>query len=87
MLSTGVFGYVAEYDRMIKAASHALVLGGRLVIMDGKKPERWPLWLFKLFVRLGRPFGLTLDYFNSQPWESLERYQRYTVRYEIKGIL
>ena len=74
VLSTGVFGFVAEYDRMIETVSHVLVPGGRLVIMDGKHPERWPLWLLKLFVRLGRPFGLTLDYIKHRPWESVERY-------------
>jgi demethylmenaquinone methyltransferase/2-methoxy-6-polyprenyl-1,4-benzoquinol methylase len=51
VLSTGAFGYVTEYARVIEKASHALAQGGRLVILDGKEPERWPLWLFKLFVR------------------------------------
>jgi len=74
VLSVGVFGFVAEYDRVIKAISCALVPGGRLVIGDGKKPERWPSWLLKLFIRLGRSFGLTLDYFSGHPWKSVERY-------------
>ncbi len=74
ILSTGVFGYITEYDRVIKSAAHALVPCGRLVIMDGKKPDHWPLRLFKIFVWLGRPFGLTPDYFNKHPWKSVERY-------------
>lgn len=74
VLSIGAFGFVAEYEQVIEKASHALVPGGRLVIMDGKQAERWPLWLLKLFVRASRPFGLTLGYFEGRPWESVERF-------------
>jgi demethylmenaquinone methyltransferase/2-methoxy-6-polyprenyl-1,4-benzoquinol methylase len=74
VLSTGAFGYVTEYERVIEKASHALVQGGRLVILDGKEPERWPLWLFKLFVRLSRPFGVTTEYFGNPCWEPVERF-------------
>lgn len=74
VLSTGAFGYVTEYARVIEKASHALVKGGRLVIMDGKEPERWPLWLFKLFVRLSRPFGVTTEYFGHPCWEPVGRF-------------
>jgi demethylmenaquinone methyltransferase/2-methoxy-6-polyprenyl-1,4-benzoquinol methylase len=87
VLSTGVFGFVTEYDRVIKAASHALVTGRRLVILDGKKPERWPLWLLKLFVCLWRSFGLSLDYFDGHPWESVERYFQETTLEEMYGGL
>ena len=59
VLATGLFGYLAEYDRVIKAASQALVAGGHLVILDGKQPEELPEWLFKIVLRLGRPFGFT----------------------------
>ena len=39
MLATGLFGYIPEYGRVIKAASQALVPGGHLTILDGKQPE------------------------------------------------
>jgi demethylmenaquinone methyltransferase/2-methoxy-6-polyprenyl-1,4-benzoquinol methylase len=39
-----------------------------------KAPERWPLWLFKLFVRLSRPFGVTTEYFDHPCWEPVERF-------------
>jgi demethylmenaquinone methyltransferase/2-methoxy-6-polyprenyl-1,4-benzoquinol methylase len=74
VLSTGAFGYVAEYARVIEKASHTLVQGGRLVILDGKEPERWPLWLFKLFVRLSSPFGVTTEYFGHRCWEPVGRF-------------
>lgn len=85
VLATGVFGYVTEYDRVIKAASHALVTGGRLVILDGKQPDHLPLWLFKLVLWLGRPFGFTLDYFNGHPWESVEHFFQETTLEQMYG--
>jgi len=74
VLSTGAFGYVTEYDRVIEKVSQALNQGGRLVILDGKLPERWPLWLFRLFVWLSRPFGVTTEYFSHPCWESVGRF-------------
>ena len=74
VLSTGVFGYVSEYDQVIKTAAQAIVPGGRMVIFDSKRPKRLPLWILKLFVFLGRSFGLTLDYFNVRPWASMKHY-------------
>jgi demethylmenaquinone methyltransferase/2-methoxy-6-polyprenyl-1,4-benzoquinol methylase len=88
VLSTGTFGYVTEYERVIEKASHALVPGGRLVIMDGKRSERCPLWLFKLFVWLSRPFGVTPDYFDGHPcWESVERFFKEAELEEMYGGL
>ena len=85
VLSTCVFGYVAEYDRVIKAAAHALVPGGRLVILDGKQPERLPVWLFQLILWLARPFGATRDYFDRHTWESVERYFQETALEQTYG--
>ena len=85
VLSTGVFGFITEYDRVIEAASHALVPDGRLAIMDCKYPKRWPLWLLKLFVRLGQSFGLTHDYFNHHCWASVERHFQEAVLEEMYG--
>ncbi len=85
VLSTGVFGFVAEHDRVIEAAWHAIVPGGRLVIMDCKQPERMPLWLLKPFVRLGRPFGLTFDYLQHHPWESVESHFQETALEKMYG--
>lgn len=78
VLATGLFGYIPEYDRVIKAASQALLPGGHLSILDGKKPENLPSWLFKIVLKLGKPFGYTPEYFNVRPWESVERYFKET---------
>jgi ubiquinone/menaquinone biosynthesis C-methylase UbiE len=85
VLSIGVFGYIADRDRVIKAASHALVPGGRLVIMDGKRPNRLALWVFKLIVWLSRSFGVTSDYFDKRTWEPVERYFQETAFEQMYG--
>ncbi len=78
VLATGLFGYIPEYDRLIKAVSQSLVSGGHLSILDGKQPENLPAWLFKIVLKLGGPFGYTPEYFNVRPWESVERYFKET---------
>lgn len=74
VLAAGLFGYIAEYDRVIRAASESLLPGGHMVILDGKQPERLPSWLFEIVLRLGKPFGFTTEYFEVRPWESVKRY-------------
>lgn len=74
VLSTGVFGHVADCENVIKAASHALVPDGRLVVLDGKLPERLSPWLFKVVLWLSRPFAATMEYYDRRTWESVERY-------------
>lgn len=78
VLAVGVFGYIPEYDRVIKAASQALVTGGHILIVDGKQPKNLPAWLFKIVLRLGKPFGVAPDYFNSRAQESVEFYFKET---------
>lgn len=73
VLSTGVFGYLLEYDRVIKTILDGLVPGGRLAIMDGKKPARLSFW-FQFVLWASRPFGVTPDYGDRCPWESVEKY-------------
>ena len=85
VLAFGVFGYIADPDHIIKAASHALVPGGRLVIMDGKRPDRLPSLIFNFIVRVSRPFGVTSDYFNKRTWEWVERYFQETAFEQMYG--
>ena len=40
VLATGLFGYIPEYDRVIKAASQSLVPGGHLSILDSSQHTR-----------------------------------------------
>jgi hypothetical protein len=83
----GVFGYLSAPEDVIERAAHALEPEGTLVIFDLKQPERWPSWLFKFSVWLGSPFGVTIDYFRSKPWKSIERYFKKTTYEEKYGGL
>lgn len=88
MLATGLFGYVPEYDQVIKTVSNALVTGGHVAILDGKQPENLPKWLFGIVLRLGGPFGYTPEYFNVSPWDSVERYfQKLSFRTRYGGMI
>lgn len=65
VLSTGVFGYLNEREKVLENIYESLVDHARVVIVDGKRPQKWPSFLFKLFVKLSSPYGLTESYFAS----------------------
>jgi len=74
VISTGVMGYVPEYDRVIQDAARTLEPDGRLVIVDAKQPDSWPAWLFKLLFKIKKPLGLGIEFFDNRPWEWVERH-------------
>jgi ubiquinone/menaquinone biosynthesis C-methylase UbiE len=74
VLSTFALTLVPEYEQVIDHAARALASGGRLVIADFKKADRWPLWLVKLGVLITKPFGVTLDLTDRKPWEVMRKY-------------
>lgn len=74
IISTFALTLVPEYEVVIERASKALARGGRFVILDIKKPERWPLWLVKLGVAITKPFGVSLDLSERKPWEVMQKY-------------
>lgn len=65
---------VPEYESVIANAYNALPKGGRMVLLDLKKPEHLPLWITKLAVAISKPFGVGLDLSNRKPWETLQHY-------------
>jgi len=72
VISTGVMGYVPECDSVIQDAARALTSDGRLVIVDAKQPDSWPSWLFQLLFKIKKPLGLSIEYFDNHPWQSVE---------------
>jgi ubiquinone/menaquinone biosynthesis C-methylase UbiE len=74
VLSTFALTLVPEYEQVIDHAARALASGGRLVIADFKKADRWPLWLVNLGVLITKPFGVTLDLTDRKPWEVMRKY-------------
>lgn len=80
VLSTFALTLVPEYQTVIERASHALVKGGRFVVLDLKRPARWPLWALKIGVAITTPFGVTLDLGERKPWEAMKTcFHRVTV--------
>lgn len=72
--STFALTLVPEYEEIISNIEKSLQVGGKLVILDLKKPGKWPLWLVKLGVLITRPFGVSLDLANRKLWEVMEKY-------------
>jgi ubiquinone/menaquinone biosynthesis C-methylase UbiE len=73
ILSTLAITLVPEYDRVIESATRSLKPGGRLAILDFKRPDSWPEWLVRLAAWLNRPYGVSLDLASRHPWESIRR--------------
>ena len=74
IISTFAITLVPEYDSVIQNGAAALSQNARFVIVDFKKPTKWPMWMIKSFVILTRPFGVSLDIADRHPWESMARY-------------
>jgi len=74
IISTFAITMIPEYDRVIQKGAAALSPNARFVIVDFKKPDRWPMWMIKLFLVLTQPFGVSLDLADRHPWESIDRY-------------
>lgn len=74
VISTFALTLVPEYEAVIERASSALSQQGRFVILDLKKPDKWPLWLVRLGVLITKPFGVSLDLMERKPWQALRKY-------------
>lgn len=74
VLSTFALTLVPEYERVVENAADALAMGGRLVILDFRQPENWPLWLVRLGVFVTRPFGVSLDLTDRKPWLVMQKH-------------
>ena len=86
--STFALTLVPEYEAIIERASHALADGGRFLVLDFKKPEGWPLWIIKLGIAIGKPFGVSLDLAERKPWEVMKKYfQNVTVTEIFSGFV
>lgn len=73
-LSTFALTLVPEFDRVIARARDALSPGGKLVLLDLKRPEQSSDLLVRIAAMSARPFGVTFDLASRHPWESVERY-------------
>ena len=71
ILSTYALSHVADCGDVIARGAAALARGGRWVVLDLKAPENAPLWLARLGIALGRPFGAIDDWVGRRPWDGV----------------
>jgi ubiquinone/menaquinone biosynthesis C-methylase UbiE len=83
--STFALTLVPEYEEIISNIEKSLQVGGKLVILDLKKPDKWPLWLVKCAVLITRPFGVSLDLADRKLWKVMEKYFANVEMQEIYG--
>lgn len=75
IISTGAFGWLDNPEQVIKKACSALNPGGRFVLLDLKRPNRWPSLLFKIFFeKIGAIAGVNSSYVSTHPWEAVNKY-------------
>lgn len=74
VLSTFALTLVPEYERVIENAAMALTPDKRMVVLDLKRPDRWPMWAIRLGVFLTAPFAVSLDITDRHPWEAMQRH-------------
>jgi ubiquinone/menaquinone biosynthesis C-methylase UbiE len=87
ILSTFALTLVPEYEEVISRAPLSLDSRGKMVVVDLKKPDQWPLWLVKLGVLITKPFGVTLDLSERKPWEAMSKhFAKVTVRELYRGF-
>ena len=74
ILSTLAITLVPEYDQVIRNGADALKPGGRLAVLDMKRPDHWPEWLVRFAAWLNKPYGVSIELESRHPWESIDRY-------------
>jgi demethylmenaquinone methyltransferase/2-methoxy-6-polyprenyl-1,4-benzoquinol methylase len=74
ILSTFALSLVSEYDEVIRRGAEALRPGGRMSLFDIKKPDSWPDWMVRFTAWINRPFGVSVDFADRHPWESIARH-------------
>ena len=74
IISTLALTLSPAFDDVIRRGALALRDGGRVAIVDLKKPEKWPHWLVRFAAWTQSPFGVSLDLAHRHPWESIRRH-------------
>lgn len=82
-----MLNYEPEYDQVIKRGAKALATGRRWVVLDYKMPKNRLRHVAPSFVFLGSAFGVSRDFMQRHPWESVQRHLRNTQMQELYGGL
>lgn len=73
ILSTFAITLIPEYDSVIRHGAEALAPKGRFVVLDLKRPDNLPHWLFCLGVFITKPFGVSAEIAERRPWEAMKK--------------
>lgn len=66
---------IPEFDSIIRMGSKSLTKGGSFVVLDFKKPDKWPEWFSKFMLTIFiKPYGGTYELKDRHAWESIEKY-------------
>jgi demethylmenaquinone methyltransferase/2-methoxy-6-polyprenyl-1,4-benzoquinol methylase len=88
IISSFVFSCMPEHESIIERAARSLRPSGRLVILDIKEPQLWPLWAYKLALLTQKPFGASYEILKQKPWETMGKYfRRVTVKERHIGTI
>lgn len=88
VLSSFALTLVPEYEEVIKRAADALATNGRLVVLDFRQPEKWPLWLVCVGMFITQPFGVSMDLTARKPWEVMKKhFSRVTTKSLFGGFV
>lgn len=73
ILSTFAITLVPEYGEIIRSGAQTLKPGGRMAVLDFKKPDGWPDWWVRFVAWLNKPYGVSLELIDRHPWEAIKR--------------
>lgn len=74
IVSTLALTLSPDYDRIVERGARALAPGGHWVVLDLKKPDQWPEWVFEVALWLTRPYCVERESTQRHPWESIQRH-------------
>lgn len=73
VFSTFAFTLIPEHAQLTRRIATSLRPGSRMVILDLKKAQHWPHWIFRLALWMTAPFAVTEEYAEQHPWEEMHK--------------
>jgi ubiquinone/menaquinone biosynthesis C-methylase UbiE len=81
-ISTYALSIFPAPEQVLKNTAETLLPNGRLVLLELQIPPAWPTWLTNIAVALMKPFGLTDEWAEQCPWETIQR----TIRHLLSDV-
>jgi demethylmenaquinone methyltransferase/2-methoxy-6-polyprenyl-1,4-benzoquinol methylase len=81
VLSTFAYTLIPQHASLTRKIATELPSGSRMVVLDLKKAEKWPVWLFRFALWVTAPFAVTEEYAGQYPWQEMhKRLKKFTIR-------